>query len=819
MTRQEFRELWRAGTVILDGATGTNLQAAGMPVGVCPEKWILENRQILLELQKEFVRAGSQILLAPTFTANRLKLADYGLDGDLERINRELVALTRAAAGDTALVAADMTMTGRQVVPLGDLSFEALVDIYKEQARVLADAGADLFFIETMMSLQETRAAVIAVRETCDLPVMASLTFEADGRSLFGTTPEAAVTVLQSLGADAVGMNCSTGPEGMLDNLKKMAAAASVPLIAKPNAGLPQLVDGKTVYPAAPEEFAEAAKSLVEAGASLVGGCCGTTPEHIRQMAAAVREVPAYAVDESPKQFLASERYALKLRAGDPLRIIGERINPTGKKALQAELRAGSLELVMKMAREQQEAGASLLDVNIGTGGIDEKETMLRAVTELSQAVDLPLVIDSSRPEVIEAALRIYPGRALINSISQESAKCGRLLDIAEKYGAMFIFLPVSDAGLPATQQEKHALIDAVLAELDVRGMHRDDMVVDALAATVGAEPEAGLRCLGTIRHCREELGLFTVIGLSNISFGLPVRPLVNETFLVMAASAGLTMAIANPTQESLMDHAAAADILLKKTGADRRYLARAAQIAERQPIPAPAAAGKTGDAAAPEPSADKGSGEEPEDPLFRAVLDGDQQGIRELAEAAVASGREPQEIIDGSLIPAINRVGELFDQKKFFLPQLIYGASAMECAIRYLEPLIRGGGRQQAETVVIATVQGDVHDIGKNLVALMLRNYGYRVIDLGKDVPAERILQVASAESAAVIGLSALMTTTMMRMKDVIGEAARLQYQGKIIVGGAAVTENFAQEIGADGYSEDAAGCVRLVDRLLGKR
>ena len=404
-------------------------------------------RAIALQLAE----AGADIIYAPTFTANRIKLAEYGLADQLADINTRLVALAKEAAQGQAFVAGDLTMTGQQLYPLGELQFEQLVDIYKEQAKVLCDAGADLFVVETMMSLQETRAAVIAIKEICDLPVMASLTFEDDGRTLFGTNPETAVVVLQSLGVDAVGLNCSTGPMEMVEIVGQMYAYANIPILAKPNAGLPELENGQTVYKTSPQEFAEAGKKLVAAGAAALGGCCGTTPAHIKALSQAVKDCERLPVRTQARRVLASERKLVEIAAGGSFQIVGERINPTGKKKLQEELRAGSLEMVGAMAREQEENGATVLDINMGMNGIDERQMMLEAIYEVTTAVDCPLCIDSSYIEVIEAALRIYPGRALINSISMEKEKLERLLPIARKYGAMFILLPLSDAGLPET--------------------------------------------------------------------------------------------------------------------------------------------------------------------------------------------------------------------------------------------------------------------------------------------------------------------------------------------------------------------------------
>lgn len=829
VTKQEFRNLIDGGIVILDGATGTNLQNAGMPGNVCPEQWILEHPDVMLKLQRSYVECGTRILYTPTFTGNRIKLAEYGLQDQLVDINTRLVKLAKEAAGSRALVAGDMTMTGRQLYPLGDLQFEQLVDVYKEQAKALYEAGVDLFVIETMMSLQETRAAVIAIQETCDLSVMASLTFEADGRTLFGTDPETAVVVLQSLGVDAVGLNCSTGPTEMVEIVEKMHAYANIPILAKPNAGLPELEDGRTVYRTSPEEFAEAGKKLAEAGAAILGGCCGTTPAHIRALADAVRDCKRLPVRREARRVLASERRVVEITLDGSFQVVGERINPTGKKRLQAELREGSMELVRSMAREQEENGASILDINMGMNGIDEKQMMLEAIYEVTATVDCPLCIDSSYIEVIEAALRIYPGRALINSISLEKEKIERLLPIAKRYGAMFILLPLSDEGLPKTLEEKRSIVHTILDEALRQGLRKEDIVVDGLVATVGANPKAAVECFDTIQYCSRQLGLATICGLSNISFGLPERSFVNTAFLTMAITHGLTMAIANPSQDLLMNAAAATDMLLHKAGSDLAYINRMQvykqkQEHEKQKLLMQAAHSRAAvqneqmaeSSAAGVFAADQDTAVRT-NPVYQAVLQGEKNSIVQYADEELAHGTKPEQVIDQYLIPAINEVGELFNQQKYFLPQLIASANAMKSAIEYLEPKIRRTGTEaEAATLVIATVEGDIHDIGKNLVVLMLRNYGYHVIDLGKDIPAEAIVSTAVEEHAAVIGLSALMTTTMMRMQDVVQLAKERNYAGKIIIGGAAITPSFADEIGADGYSKDAAECVKLVKQLL---
>lgn len=823
MTREEFRTLVQSRPIILDGATGTNLQKAGMPVGVCPEQWILENPEVLVELQKAYVEAGTDILFAPTFTANRIKLDEYGLAGKLAPMNRELVALSKRAAGGRAYVAGDLTMTGQQLYPLGELMFEELVEVYREQAKVIYEAGADLFVVETMMSLQESRAAVIAIREVCDLPIMVSLTYNEDGRTLYGTDPATAVIVLQSLGADAVGLNCSTGPEAMLEPVAQMAEYATVPVLAKPNAGMPELVDGVTVYRTTPEEFAAVGAKLVEAGAAILGGCCGTTPAHIAALKAVVGAMTVHTPLKQARRMLASERKHVEVKLDGNFMVIGERINPTGKKLLQAELKEGSLNRVRKMATEQEENGAQILDINMGMNGIDEKEMMLNAIYEVTSTVDLPLCIDSSHVDIIEAALRIYPGRALVNSISMEQEKIEYLLPIAKKYGAMFILLPLSDEGLPKDSAEKHGIIREIVKRAEAIGMSAGDIIVDGLVATIGANPKAALECFETFSYCKNELGLPTVCGLSNISFGLPERSYVNTAFLTMAIANGLTMAIANPSQELLMNAAFASDMLLNKEESDIRYINRMNFLAEKydgmEHVWVPAGTKPVAAKSAPEgkkASSDGAAGKAAKSSVYEAVLKGNKSTILDEVKKVLADGVEPEEIINGHLIPAINEVGELFDKQKYFLPQLISSANAMKVAIEYLEPMLARDDREPKATLVVATVEGDIHDIGKNLVVLMLKNYGYHVIDLGKDVPADLIVDTAMKENAKVIGLSALMTTTMMRMKDVVELVKERGCTAKVVIGGAAITESFAEEIGADGYSKDAAECVKLVDRLL---
>ena len=799
MTKEQWNSLFQNGPVYLDGATGTNLMKAGMPVGVCPEQWILEHREVMLELQKSYIAAGTNILYAPTFGANRIKLAEYGLENQIQEMNHELVAISKEAAEGKGYVAGNLTMTGKQLYPMGNMTFEELVDVYKEQVKYLEEAGVDLFVVETMMSLQETRACVIAIKEVSELPVMVTMSYNEDGRTLYGTDPVTAVVALQSLGADAVGVNCSSGPEEMIPLVKAMKEYANVPVIAKPNAGIPVLQDGKTIYPMEPEEFAEYGKLLIEAGAGILGGCCGTTPLHIQKLKEQTKDLSVPEVRKEKKRLLTSERKTVEIQLDGPFMVVGERINPTGKKKLQEELKEGKLELVLQMAEEQEENGADILDINMGMNGINEKEMMLNVITEVSNAVNLPLCIDSSHVDIIEAALRIYPGRALINSISLEKGKVEQLIPIAKKYGAMFVLLPLSDQGLPKNLDEKKQIIHTIMDAALEAGMDKEDIVVDGLVATVGANKTAALECFETISYCKDTLGLATICGLSNISFGLPQRPYINTAFLTMAISKGLTMAIANPSQELLMNIAFASDLLLNKEGADLRYInkANATVIGEK--------------------TAEVITQDIDKKEVFEAVVKGNKKVILDLVERELKQQKEPETIMNEELIPAINHVGELFNQQKYFLPQLIASAETMKTAIEYLEPLLQKyEGVKEKATVVIATVEGDIHDIGKNLVALMLKNYGYKVIDLGKDVSAEEIIATAKKEKAEIIALSALMTTTMMEMKKVVQLAKEESVEAQIMIGGAVITQSFADEIGADGYSKDAQDAVKLVQKLL---
>lgn len=794
--------------VFLDGATGSNLVKAGMKAGDCPEKWILENPDALISLQKRYVVAGSDIVYAPTFTSNRIKLAEYGLEDRVEEINQKLVELSKEAVGDKAYVAGDITMTGIQLTPIGTMEFEDLIDIYKEQIRALDKAGVDLLVVETMMSLQETRAALIAAKEVSDLPVICTLTFEGDGRTLFGTDAKSAAITLESLGAVAIGANCSSGPKQMVPIIKDMVSVCSIPVIAKPNAGMPKINDaGETVYDMSPEEFALDINELVLAGATILGGCCGTSPDYI----AAIHKkysgstVPNRTEHKGIRR-LCSERKSISFADNDPFIVVGERINPTGKKALQAELREGSFEIVRRFAEEQEENGAGILDINVGMGGIDEAETMKKVLSTVSTVTSLPLSIDTSPVDVLEQALRLYPGRALVNSISAESSVCEEKLKIARKYGAMIICLPLSDTGLPKNLEEKIDNLEYILNKAYKLGFKDEDIVVDGLVSTVGADSAAALGVIETIRYAKSR-GLATTCGLSNISFGLPQRQFVNTAFLTMLINAGLTMAIMNPSQDLLMNAVFASDLLNNKKGSDIRYI-------ERMNDKDYSVTMQNKSDTAPN---NGNNSVKTEDVLYRDVLKGNTESVSIHTNDEISKGRAPQDILNDSLLPALDEVGKLFNSGRYFLPQLISSANTMKEALDILEPLmLKEQSGENMPVIVLATVKGDIHDIGKNLVALMLKNHGFKVIDLGKDVSREQIVDTAVKNNASIIGLSALMTTTMKEMKNVIDYAKQCGCDSKIMVGGAVITPEFAKEIGADGYSKDAQQAVEVAKSLV---
>ena len=800
MNRDEFRQLTDKGILLLDGATGTELQKRNMPKDVCPEAWVLDNPQTLTDIQRGYVDAGAGIILTCSFGGNRLKLAEFGLQDQVEQMNRALAGISKEAAGGRCLVAGDLAPTGRFVEPFGETPFEDVVDVYKEQVRGLIAGGVDLLIIETMIDLQEARAALLAVKETCDLPVIVSVTYDTGGKTLTGSDPLSALIILQSLGADAVGANCSTGPQNMLQVVKQMAPYAKVPLMVKPNAGLPQLINGETVFDMGPVEFGGYGPEFAAAGAGLIGGCCGTTPEHIKCLAANCASARSASKAGQPYRALTSPRKTVFYGSDHPFVIIGERINPTGKKQLSEELREGKLTMVRRFAAEQAEYGAAILDVNVGLPGINEKETMLAAVRLLSNVTDCPLCLDSASAEVLEAALRLYPGRALINSISGEENKLSRLLPLVRKYGAAFILLPLDDNGVPESADERRRIIEGIIARGLAIGIEKEQILVDGLVMSVSSNQNAAAETLKVIRWCTETAGCATLAGLSNVSFGLPERGYINAAFLAMGIANGLCMAIANPSSDIIGHMKAACDVLTGRDKNSTAYIGKyGANTERRQTI---------------EQKSDLSTAEK----ISRSIMEGDRDNITELLDLSMSEGVKPGDIVDNCLIPAITEVGRFYEQGVYFLPQLIQSAEAMQTAFGYLSPHLTktaDDNETRAPVAVMATVKGDIHDIGKNIVALMLRNSGFTVYDLGKNVESGAIIAAAKEHQAQLIGLSALLTTTMVEMKTVAEIIKTEQLNVKLMVGGAVVTESYAKEIGADGYAKDAYEAVKLAQKL----
>jgi 5-methyltetrahydrofolate--homocysteine methyltransferase len=795
----KIKNLLTKKIITLDGAMGTELQKKGMPGGVCPEYWCLKNSQITAGLYESYQKAGAQIVYTCTFGANRFKLKQYGIKENSYQINYELARLAKQACDKKTLVAGDIGPTGLFIEPFGPLAFEEAVDAFKEQVRGLIDGGCDLIVIETMIDIQEARAALLAVKEIKNIFTIVSMTYEKDGHTLGGTDPVTALITLQSLGADAVGCNCSTGPEKMVDFIAAMKPYATVPLLAKPNAGMPRLESGKTIFEMDAKTFAFFGRDLAKAGANMLGGCCGTTPEHIRELAKATAKIKPCRPRRKSISALSSARGFMHLEENHPLFIVGERINPTGKKALQQELIEGKMSIIRQMALDQENQGANLLDVNVGQPGIDEVKTIKEVISLLSTTTRLPLVIDSSNVKTIEAALRIYPGRILINSISGEKEKITKLLPLAAKYGAMFILLPLTGGEVPQTAQKRQTIIKNIFQKAKNFGFTKDDFIVDCLVMAVASNPDAANETLKTLHWCTHTFKSKTNLGLSNVSFGMPGRPWLNATFLAMAQFNGLTMAIANPASSEIMNVKKAGDVLLAR---DKDALRFIEHFSAQANVGSTTAAGKV---------------LTPREKIANAIINGDRDNILPLIETALSAGSLAQDLVDNIMIPSIVQVGDLYERKLFFLPQLMAAAETMKKALGYLEPQLKKDSTEHKGKILLATVKGDIHDIGKNIVALLLRNYGYYVIDLGKDVSVEDIIETTQKEKPDVIGLSALMTTTMVNMKDVITLARAKGIQKPFMVGGAVLTENYAKSIGAH-FAKDGVEAVKVAGKLIKK-
>lgn len=784
--------------LVCDGAMGTMLQRAGIPPEQSPIQLNVTAPEIVEEVHRLYTLAGAHCATTNSFGGSRAKLAVYGLDDQVTELNRAAVRVARA--GGAHHVLGDIGPTGLVLEPLGTARFDHVFDIFAEQAAALAAEGPDALLIETMTDIAEARCAVLAARSVTDLPVFVTVTFGLSGRmDLSGTDPETAAVILEAAGATAVGLNCGLGPEQMLPLVERMARATSLPIIVQPNAGLPTLVDGVTVFPGTPDEMGSYAARFVDAGASIVGSCCGSTPEFTgaivdfagdRQIAS--REAPPAGVT------LAGPRGVVRIGSGRPITVIGERINPTGKKRLAESLRAGALDVVREYAVEQQDAGAHLLDVNVGAAGVSQAEMLPKAVLALSGLVDLPLVLDTTDHAALEAALRIYPGRALVNSVSGEQASLEAVLPLAKRYGAAVVVLALDDDGIPTSAETRVDVVRRVQAAAHAAGLTDADLLVDTLVLAAATREAGASATVDAIRTVTADLGLATLGGVSNVSHGLPGRPALNAHFLAMAAGAGLTAAIVNPSDAEAMQAVAAVDALLGHDVRAERWIARsAARDAAATQVPA--------------------GSEEPADARTRlglAIERGDADSAPGLVDTLIGDGAEPQSVIADVLTPAIQRLGDAYGRGDAFLPQLIAAADAMKAAVGRAKSYLPEGSATHEGRIVFGTVKGDIHSIGKDICISMLESQGFLVEDLGVDVSPERFAE-AAAEADAVC-LSALMTTTLRSMEST-AEAVRAAADVPVFVGGAVVTREFAETLGA-GYSEDAPGCVIAVREALAR-
>ncbi len=783
-----FKELLGKKMLFFDGATGTQLQARGLQPGELPESWNFTHPDIVESVHKSYLDVGSNIVKSNTFGANPLKLAGTGLDCK-KTIEKAVSIAKKACDGrENKFVALNLGPTGKLLAPYGDLAFEKAVESYAEMVRYGADAGADIILIETMSDTYEIKAAILAAKENSNLPICVTMTFDEDGKLLTGATVEAAALMCEALGVDAVGFNCGLGPIQVGKLLPQMLKAVSIPVIINPNAGLPKQRDGKTYFDVEADEYAELMYNLAQEGASVVGGCCGTTPAHIEKMISKCRNLIPGGRRECTLTAVSSYGKAVHLGEG-PI-IIGERINPTGKKRLKEALLNNDLDYICRLGLEQISAGAHILDVNVGTPGIDEAGMIAAAVPALQAITDTPLQIDTSNYEAMERALRLYNGKPMLNSVNGKEESLQQVLPLAKKYGAVLVALCLDDGGIPATAEGRIAVADKIIARAAEYGIESRNIVVDPLALTISTGSNNAAVACEVIRAMADR-GINTVMGVSNISFGLPGRDAVNSTFFSMAMSAGLSCGIINPQSKSMMDAFYGFRALNGFDDGCKEYVQHYADA----PKSVAAEISEIG--------------------LYDAIVKGLQGPARQAAGIALKS-EKPLDVINKYMIPALDFVGNGFEKKTLFLPQLLMSADAAKAAFEVIREAV-GVNDTHGETVIIATVHGDIHDIGKNIVKVLLENYGYRVLDLGKDVPVETVVQEAVKNKVKVVGLSALMTTTVGAMEETIA-ALHEKCDCRIVVGGAVLTEEYADSIGAEHYAPNAVSAVNYINEVFGR-
>lgn len=781
----DFKELIKQGTVLLDGAMGTMLQNAGLEAGAAPELLNIDKPELIEDIHRKYVEAGSQIVYANTFGANRYKLKN----NSVKEIISAGISIAKKACGKKALVALDIGPIGQLLEPSGTMTFEEAYDIFKEQ--IIAGESADVIVFETMTDLYELKAAVLAAKENSRQPIVCTMTFEENRRTFTGCCVSSMALLLNGLGVDAVGINCSLGPSQLIPICKELLEWTDMPVVLKPNAGLPDPVTGK--YDVSPEEFAEQMKYAASCGGKIFGGCCGTTPEYISALKKALDGTEVRRRKALPRSAVCTPSRTVVI---DRPRIIGERINPTGKKLFKEALRNNDTGYILNQAIEQIRAGADILDVNVGLPEIDEKAMMIKAVKEIQSVTDAPLQIDSTIPEVLEAALRIYNGKPIVNSVNGEESSLETVLPLVKKYGAAVVGLTLDKNGIPPKAEQRFAIAEKILKRAMYYGIPKEDVFIDCLTLTASAEQEAVMETLRALGRVKKELGLKTVLGVSNISFGLPNRPLINQNFLTMALTYGLDLPIINPNVDAMTGAVRAYKLLanIDKNSFDfiAAYNSAAVQKTENK--------------------------DENNISLEYAVENGLKDESAK-ATAELVKTADPMEIINGALIPALDKAGEQFEKGTIFLPQLILTAGAAQAAFGVIrEKMISENSSPVSKgKIVLATVKGDIHDIGKNIVKVLLENYGYTVIDLGKDVPCEEVVRAALEHRVKLVGLSALMTTTLKSMEETIRLLRESGSECKVVVGGAVLTPEYAEKIGADFYAKDAKETCDIAKRIVG--
>ncbi|GAB4280321.1 MAG: homocysteine S-methyltransferase family protein [Coriobacteriia bacterium] len=788
--------------LVVDGAMGTMLQRAGVAAGECPEHLNVTAPDVVVGIHRNYVMAGADCITTNTFGANRPKLAKYGLEDQVEGINREGVRLARRAGAVHVL--GDVGPTGLVMEPLGEVGFDEAFEYFSEQVAALAGAGVDAILIETMTDIAEARCALLAARETCDLPVFVTMTFDASGRTdLSATPPEAAAVILEACGASAIGVNCGLGPEQMLPIVEALASATSLALIAQPNAGLPRVEEGETVFPGTPDEMAAFAARAAGAGAVLLGSCCGSTPAFTGAIADTVKGSRPVKRARPEGLAIAGPRKVVRMGRGLPLVVVGERINPTGRPRLAASLAEGSVSEALELALAQESEGADALDVNVGAADVDERRMLPAVVKALSAAVSVPLVIDNTDPEAVEEALKVYPGRALLNSVNASPASIEALLPLAKRYGAAVLILALDEDGVPKDAESRLAAAQKVRSAAHAAGLSDRDLAVDCLVMTAATDPGAARVTLDAVREVSQSWGLPTLLGVSNISHGLPGRAALNAAFLALAEEAGLSAAIMDPASPGAVEMEAAVELLMGRDPEARGWIALFEGAgADRAGVSTDGGVG---------PQAGSAGDVTPAEALVKAVLTGDVQAAPRLVDDVVASGIGAGDVVEKVLSPAIQSLGEAFSRGEVFLPQLMVAAEAMKAAVGRVRELLPDAAGSVRGRVVFGTVRGDVHSIGKDVCISMLESAGFAVTDLGVDVPADSFLE--AGREADVTCLSALMTTTLPSMEETARELAGAGLP--VVVGGAVVTESFASRIGAR-YADDAPGCVEVVSSLV---